>query len=348
LFSAVITLDQAVNATIRDVQVDLLQRARADVMEAVEAARTLSVNLFPPVLQVGGLPAALAWLAKRMKEQYGVVVNVVADPRANPEASDVRILLFEGARELLFNAVKHAHVDRVEVKLALGPDGSIHIEVSDQGVGFDPDVTLSLKNQHQAGLGLFSIRERFALLGGRLDIQSAPGKGARFSLILPQTGPAFLAAAGSSIRRDDTVWKKRPVLDPAAAGSTSLRILIADDHAVTRGGLRDLFSQRPQLHVVGEAVNGVEAISQATTLQPDVVVMDVSMRHMDGIEATREIHRVLPHVRIVGLSTHDDESTERSMREAGAEAYFTKNEGTDRLLDYLLSLRAPEQEASGL
>jgi DNA-binding NarL/FixJ family response regulator len=50
----------------------------------------------------------------------------------------------------------------------------------------------------------------------------------------------------------------------------------------------------------------------------------------------------------VGLSTHDDESTERSMREAGAEAYFTKNEGTDRLLDYLLSLRAQEQEASGL
>ena len=63
----------------------MLQRARADINEAMEAARTLSVNLFPPVLHIGGLPAALAWLAKRTQEQYGVVVNVTADPHANPD-----------------------------------------------------------------------------------------------------------------------------------------------------------------------------------------------------------------------------------------------------------------------
>jgi len=62
---------------------------------------------------------------------------------------------------------------------------------------------------------------------------------------------------------------------------------------------------------------------------------------MNGIEATREIHGTRPHTHIVGLSTYDDEITERSMREAGAQAYFTKNEGADRLLDYLLSLRVP-------
>jgi DNA-binding NarL/FixJ family response regulator len=73
-------------------------------------------------------------------------------------------------------------------------------------------------------------------------------------------------------------------------------------------------------------------------LQPDVIVMDISMPRMNGIEATREIHGALPHVQIVGLSTHDDEISERSMREAGAEAYFTKNDGADRLLNYLLSI----------
>ena len=78
-------------------------------------------------------------------------------------------------------------------------------------------------------------------------------------------------------------------------------------------GLRELFSERPRLHVVGEAANGVEAISQAVALQPDVIVMDVSMRQMNGIEATHEIHRTLPHIRIVGFSTHDDEDTERSL-----------------------------------
>jgi DNA-binding NarL/FixJ family response regulator len=107
---------------------------------------------------------------------------------------------------------------------------------------------------------------------------------------------------------------------------------------VVRAGLRELFSERPGLQVVGEAANGVEAISQAGTLLPDVIVIDVSMPKLNGIEATREIHKTRPHIHIVGLSTYDDEITERSMREAGAEAYFTKTEGADRLLDYLRSL----------
>ena len=98
--------------------------------------------------------------------------------------------------------------------------------------------------------------------------------------------------------------------------------------------------------LVGEAASGVEAITQAVALQPDVIVMDVSMPQMNGIDATREIHRTLQYIRIVGLSTHDDESTERLMRRAGAEAYFTKNEGTDRLLDYLLSLLVKSEAAS--
>jgi DNA-binding NarL/FixJ family response regulator len=81
-------------------------------------------------------------------------------------------------------------------------------------------------------------------------------------------------------------------------------------------------------------------------LQPDVTILDVSLPQMNGIDATREIHHTLGHIRIVGLSTHDDESTERLMRQAGAEAYFTKNEGTDRLLDYLLSLLAKAKGAA--
>ena len=149
-----------------------------------------------------------------------------------------------------------------------------------------------------------------------------------------------LATRAAEAQRVDTDLQERVAYDSARGSSKSLRILIADDHAVARAGLRELFSERPPLHVLGEAANGVEAISQAIALQPDVIVMDVSMPKMNGIEATREIHRTQPHIRIIGLSTHDDYSTERSMREAGAEAYFTKNEGTDGLLDYLLSMRA--------
>jgi PAS domain S-box-containing protein len=337
LFSAGMTLDEVMKTDSEDDRIELLDRARTDLKEAVEAARTLSVSLFPPVLHVGGLPVALSWLARRTQEQYGVVVKVTADPQANPAAGDVRILLFEAVRELLFNAVKHAGTDQVDVKLAIGAGDTIHIQVSDDGMGFDPVAGIDDKSQPQAGLGLFSIHERLALLGGSLDIQSAPGKGSRFTLILPRSLPNT-AADGTEAKRRDTAWQERFVFDSASGTPKSLRILIADDHPVARGGLRELFSKRPALQVVGEAASGVEAISQAVALQPDVIVMDVSMPQMNGIDATREIHRTLHHIRIVGLSTHDDESTERLMRKAGAVAYFTKNEGTDRLLDYLLSL----------
>ena len=337
LFTASMRLDEIVTSSVQDGQAELLQRVRADIQEATEAARTLSVNLFPPVLHLSGLPAALTWLARRTQEQYSVSVNLTADPQANPEASDVRILLFECVRELLFNAVKHADVDSIDVNLGVAPEETIQIQVSDDGIGFDPTISLADTNQH-GGLGLFSIRERLSLLGGHLHIDSAPRSGSRFTLMLPRNGWRR-ATDGTEAPRDAVARPERLVGNTARGTSKSLRILISDDHAVVRAGLRDLFGKHPQLKVVGEATNGIEAITQAVALQPDIIVMDVSLPEMNGIDATREIHRTLPHIRIVGLSTHHDESTERLMRNAGAEAYFTKNEGADRLLDYLLSIR---------
>lgn len=270
-----------------------------------------------------------------MQQQYGITVNLTADSRANPEASDIRTFVFEAVRELLFNAVKHAKVDRVDVDVAFGPENTIRLTVTDQGIGFDP--TLIAHHSNQPGLGLFSIQERLALLGGTLDIQSAAGNGASFSLVIPAVELAP-PAAETAIPPADAAQHGRSVPEvPAGASAKPLRILIADDHAVLREGLRELFSERPELQVVAEATNGVEAISLAVELKPDLIVMDISMPQMDGIEATRRIHSILPHIEIVGLSTYNDENVERAMREAGAKAYFTKSESSDRLLNYLLS-----------
>jgi CheY-like chemotaxis protein len=197
-------------------------------------------------------------------------------------------------------------------------------------------------------LGLFSIRERLALLGGQLTIESAPGKGTRFGLTLPRADLLHLAHDASGTRRRRTDRQGSLSYDSASGLSKSLRILIADDHAVARAGLRELLGRRPRLQVVGEAANGVDAISQAIALKPDVIIMDVSMPQMNGIDATREIHTTLPRIRIVGLSTNDDQATERLMRRAGAEAYFTKKDVTDRLLDYLLSVRTQPKVVSGI
>jgi PAS domain S-box-containing protein len=337
LFSASVTLDRAVMRNPAGDQGALVQEARTYLHEALEASRTLSVDLFSPRLHDSGLPAALEWLAKRTEQQYRVAVNVSVDAKANPEAKDVRTLVFESVRELLFNAVKHAQVDQVDINLALGPGRTIVVRVTDHGVGFDPATVLHQENH--VGLGLFSIQERLALLGGRLDIQSAPGKGAQFSLTIPRRDLRPSPTIASPI--SEVVGRERPALRDLTRGAVkAVRILIADDHPVVRAGLRELLSERPGLQVVGEAANGIEAISQAVALHPDVIIMDVSMPQMDGIEATRQIHGNLPNIRIVGLSTYDDDNVECSMREAGAAAYFNKTEGSDRLLEYLRSFRA--------
>jgi len=97
------------------------------------------------------------------------------------------------------------------------------------------------------------------------------------------------------------------------------RILIADDHALFRNGLRALFASVPDLEVVGEASTGEEAITQATDLQPDVVLMDIQMPSVNGIEATRRILQVSPHIGvIVVIMFEDDDSVFAAMARRGA------------------------------
>ena len=106
-----------------------------------------------------------------MHETCRLVVDVEADPRAEPASEDLRILLFEATRELLFNVVKHARTSSARVTLSAAPGGGLEIVVSDEGAGFNP-AEPKLDRAMATGFGLFSIRERLELLGGRM--QSTP------------------------------------------------------------------------------------------------------------------------------------------------------------------------------
>lgn len=105
------------------------------------------------------------------------------------------------------------------------------------------------------------------------------------------------------------------------------RILIADDHELVRVGLRRLLEEHPGWEVCGEADDGRQAIEKARMLKPDVVLMDIGMPQLNGIEATRRIRRELPGTEVCILSVHDSEPLVRQAIEAGARAYLLKTDG---------------------
>jgi two-component system, NarL family, response regulator NreC len=104
-----------------------------------------------------------------------------------------------------------------------------------------------------------------------------------------------------------------------------IRILLADDHAVVRQGFRMILAGQPDMEIVGEAGNGREAVELAEKLHPDVVVMDVAMPELNGIEATRRLGTSTPHSRVLALSMHKDSVYVREILRAGARGYLLKD-----------------------
>lgn len=290
------------------------------VLECIDASRNLTQELSPPVLQTGTLRDIIEWLAEWFHEKHRLAVAVHGNNKSFDAPEHLRVFLFQAVRELLFNVIKHS--GKMEATLALRlHDQCLTVQVEDFGTKFNPNVVRTRLEQPE-GFGLFNIRERLEALGGRLVMESTPQGGACFQLIVPvaEDTPALTQDAESSMPRIDAVDAGTP---PTA--DVPIRVLLADDHAIVREGLVGLLDAQQDFLVVGEAANGKEAVQMVEDLNPDVLIMDIEMPTMDGIEATRRIRRKDTCIIVIGLSFHDDEALARTMIEAGADAYVSKH-----------------------
>ena len=111
-----------------------------------------------------------------------------------------------------------------------------------------------------------------------------------------------------------------------------LRILLADDHKIVREGLRLLINSQPDMQVVGEAANGKEVLVKARDLKPDVVVMDLSMPELNGLQATERLKTERPEMKVVALTAHEDEGYLRQLCKVGAAGYVLKRSAGDELV----------------
>jgi PAS domain S-box-containing protein len=307
--------------------------------QAIDASRTLTGELSPPILFEAGLLPALQWLAKWMHDRYDLTVDVTGRDVERPMEEEASVFLFRAVRELLFNAQKHAKVKSATVQLRQEED-SVEIIVQDRGEGFDP---ASLGDH--GGMGLFGIREQLVFRGGRLEIESALGQGSRIRLVMPVVARAMPPEASKSpvagLRGADILVNSGH--DTAGSESTRrIRVLLVDDHPVVRQGIGELLAHHADIQIVGEAGDGEQAVDEALRLQPDVIVMDISMPKMSGIEATSIIHKARPEIHIIGLSIYKASEQEQAMREAGAVAFVTKGSPATAIVD---AIRAATQPA---
>jgi CheY-like chemotaxis protein len=260
------------------------------------------------------------------------VMEAEEPPLALPE--DQVLLIFQSVRELLINVAKHAKTGEASVWLEWQHD-QLKIEVRDEGVGFDgkagayssdaPDLSPSF--------GLFSIRERMRGLGGTFDILSAPGAGTTAVILLP------LDHSRSS-SHDTMSGQSPPPLRPAPSLSPGtrhdqqkapLRVLLVDDHAMMREGLRAVLNSYTDIELVGEAADGEEAVKLAGRYRPHVIVMDINLPTKNGIQATAEIMARYPETAIIGLSVNTSGENQTAMLQAGARTLLNKESAVEQL-----------------
>ena len=311
---------------------ELLTQSRFLAKKALEDTRRAVQGLTAALLEHLTPAQAIAGEVKRFESEHGIASQFVLSGAEQALSQEQQVTLLRIVQECLANARRHALPNRVRVGLQFEA-GEVLLRVEDDGAGFDTDALAA--PGPEGGYGLFGIRERARLLGGAAKIESTPGWGTRILAQFPvhAVAPAIelVYAAPESLGILPDFGAAPPDTAPV------LRVLLADDHAVTRQGLRALLEGDAGIEIVGEAADGVEAEEQTLLLRPDVVLMDVQMPHRDGLESLRRIRAALPDQAVVVLTSFQTDETLREALRAGARGYLLK---TADAADLLAAIRA--------
>ena len=294
----------------------LSEKSRSALLEAEALARrcasevrTMSYLLHPPLLTEVGLAAAVQWFLDGFSQHTGLSTRLEAPADLGRLSDEMEISLFRVVQECLANIHRHTNSRTAEVRMQIA-DEKLTLEVIDRGKGF--------AGEFVAGFGIKGMRERVHELGGNLEIAST--------------------AQGTTVRATVPVVGRPPVANDAA--KTKARLLLVDDHEIVRQGLANLLQGLDEFEICGQAATGEEAITEADRSVPDIVIMDLRLPGIDGLQATRSILKSHPRTDVLIFTVDESEQVLREALKAGARGCLTKTDAGSSLLSMLKMLVA--------
>jgi len=303
---------------------DALAESRDVVGKIGEEIRTLSYLLHPPLLDECGLASAVLWYAEGFKKRSGIHLSVSIDEELVRLTTDAETALFRVLQESLTNVHRYSGSPSAEIRIFQSAS-KVHLEIVDHGKGVKAGTERpAFAGAPTLGVGIPGMRERIRQLGGQLEVEFS-NEGTRVYASLPTE--AFTEESGPFRDKENfqVSGRQRPVV--------RRRILIADDHEVMRRGVRGLVESQEEWSVCGEAIEGNEAISKTRELHPDLLILDVSMPGVSGIEAALQILKDDPNMKILFFTMYDSPQMMREISNVGAWGYVAKARAGNDLVD---------------
>jgi CheY-like chemotaxis protein/two-component sensor histidine kinase len=304
---------------------DCIKESRGIVSQIGEEIRTLSYILHPPLLDECGLASAVHWYAEGFEKRSGIKLEVRIDADLPRLPADAETTLFRVVQESLTNVHRYSGSSSAEIRISENSN-EVRLEVIDCGHGIKIGTARAgLDGPAPLGVGIPGMRERLHQLGGGLSVDFGTS-GTRVVATLP-----IKKAVEGELETSESQTSLSVTI--RSAEDARRRILIADDHELMRRGLRGLLESHDGWAVCGEAVEGSEAVRKSTELKPDLVIMDVNLPGLSGIEAALQIRHEREAAKILFFTVHDSDEVIREIIDVGALGYVAKSRASQDLIE---------------
>lgn len=288
-----------------------LREAETLVRRVTSDVRAMSHLLHPPLLTEVGLAAAVQWFLDGFSRHTGISTRLEAPTDIGRLPAHTEISLFRVVQECLTNIHRHAGSRTALVRINISGDELV-VEIIDEG----KDQGRGSARRFTEGMGIQGMRERMDELGGTLEISPT--------------------AAGTAVRVAVPIAPRVKPDEPATKNKA--RLLLVDDHEIVRQGLASLLQGVEDFEICGEAASGEDAIREADRTAPDIVIMDLRMPGIDGLQATRSILKAHPRTDVLIFTVDESEQVLREALKAGARGCVSKTDAGSTLVSLLRTL----------